>query len=876
MALVLKDRVRETSTTTGTGSFTLGGTSTGFQSFSVIGDGNTTYYGIVNSAAGEWEVGVGTYTASGTVLSRDTILESSNGGSAVDFSAGTKDVFVTYPAERSASTDTFASPPAIGSTTPAAGTFTTLTATGQTDLGVNGSNNQTFRAGAGTGAFPYVSASHASASARLSARNTSGNSELWLSGSGGTGTIRFFTNNLTDEQFRVGLTASAVNYVQVTGAATGNNPTISAQGSDATRGLAITTKGASGVLDLQTGGTSRIKVGQSGTGIVDLGISASGGIGFQVTPTTSQVNYFQAAGAVASSSPILSAQGSDTNIDLNLTPKGTGTVVANGPFTATGQTSLGGVAGSESLRATTPSVTGAWLQVTSASNTARIRSASDSGNTALWLSSVGSEIRFQTNSWATEQMRISHTASAVNYVQVTGAATGGNVVISSQGSDTNVNMLFDGKGSGNFQFQGNTYLGTNGANNLLFTGAATTLSPSMSAVGSDTNIDLTLTPKGTGAVKTSSNITSTQTVTAATVVATDSVNAPNTFGFKNRIINGAMMIDQRNAGASVTPASGAYLVDRFYYGATQASKFTAQRNAGSVTPPAGFTNYLGLTVASAVSVGAADTFYFGQIIEGFNIADLAWGTANAQAVTISFWVRSSLTGTHSGTVGNTALARTYPFSFTISAANTWEQKTVSIVGDTSSTWATDNTAGLYLLFNLGSGANFSGTAGSWTTSTKIGATGATSVVGTSGATFYITGVQLEKGSTATSFDYRPYGTELALCQRYFEVSYDSGTAVGAATLTGARYSSGSVAAATTSYLNDGIVFKVSKRTTPTVTLYDSNGTINKCNREYFGAASTANQSTTLAVIGFNQALMYSTSGVSAGSVAYQWTASAEL
>lgn len=105
MALVLKDRVRETSTTTGTGSFTLGGTSTGFQSFSVIGDGNTTYYGIVNSAAGEWEVGIGTYTSSGTTLSRDTILESSNSGSKVSFGAGSKDVFCTYPAEKAVTLD---------------------------------------------------------------------------------------------------------------------------------------------------------------------------------------------------------------------------------------------------------------------------------------------------------------------------------------------------------------------------------------------------------------------------------------------------------------------------------------------------------------------------------------------------------------------------------------------------------------------------------------------------------------------------------------------------------------------------------------------------------------------------------------------------
>jgi hypothetical protein len=241
-------------------------------------------------------------------------------------------------------------------------------------------------------------------------------------------------------------------------------------------------------------------------------------------------------------------------------------------------------------------------------------------------------------------------------------------------------------------------------------------------------------------------------------------------GFKNRIINGAMVIDQRNAGASVTPADGAYTLDRWQYGATQASKFTAQQNAGSVTPPTGFKNYLGMTVASAVSVGAGDYFQVLQSIEGFNAADLGWGAAGASTVTLSFWVRSSLTGTFGGALTNSAFSRGYPFTYTISAANTWEQKTVTIAGDTSGTWLTTNGIGISVRFGLGVGSTYSGTAGSWAGSGYVSATGATSVVGTNGATFYITGVQLEKGSTATSFDYRPYGTELALCQRYYQIS----------------------------------------------------------------------------------------------------------
>ena len=241
-------------------------------------------------------------------------------------------------------------------------------------------------------------------------------------------------------------------------------------------------------------------------------------------------------------------------------------------------------------------------------------------------------------------------------------------------------------------------------------------------------------------------------------------------GFKNRIINGGMVIDQRNAGASVTPTNGSYGLDRWSFNATAASKFTAQQNAGAATPPAGFANYLGVTSSSAYSVLSSDIFSIFQVIEGFNTADLAWGTASAATVTISFWVRSSLTGTFGGALRNSAANRAYPFTYSISAANTWEQKTVTIAGDTSGTWLTTNGTGIILSFGLGGGSTYSGTAGAWSgAGNYITATGATSVVGTNGATFYITGVQLEKGSTATSFDYRPYGTELALCQRYYEI-----------------------------------------------------------------------------------------------------------
>ena len=241
--------------------------------------------------------------------------------------------------------------------------------------------------------------------------------------------------------------------------------------------------------------------------------------------------------------------------------------------------------------------------------------------------------------------------------------------------------------------------------------------------------------------------------------------AASPFGLKNRIINGDMVVDQRNNGASVTP-NNTYTLDRWAAGNTQTSRFTIQRNAGSVTPPTGFTNYLGITSSSSYSVLTGDTFLVHQPIEGFNVADLAWGTANARTVTLSFWVRSSLTGTFGGAFVNNAENRSYPFSYTISSANTWEQKTITVAGDTSGTWTTDNTAGIRIRFGLGSGASFSGTTGVWQTANLVQPTGTVSVVGTNGATFYITGVQLERNTTATPFERRMITNELQLCQRY--------------------------------------------------------------------------------------------------------------
>jgi hypothetical protein len=285
------------------------------------------------------------------------------------------------------------------------------------------------------------------------------------------------------------------------------------------------------------------------------------------------------------------------------------------------------------------------------------------------------------------------------------------------------------------------------------------------------------------------------------------------YGFKNRLINGSMVIDQRNAGAAITPSANgpAFTVDRWSYYNDQVSKLTYQQNYGTVTPPAGFKNYLGVYVASAATVGASDEFDLFQRIEGFNTADLGFGAAGASTITLSFWVRSTLTGTFGGVLANSANSRIYPFTYTISASNTWEQKSVTIAGDTSGTWVgATNGIGLTVLFSMGAGSTRLGTAGAWASTLYTGATGQVNLVATAGATWFITGVQLEKGSTATSFDYRPYGTEFALCQRYYEVSY-----FGAQTQSNAIFYSADVTSGGNYYVTKG--FMVAKRAAPTVT-----------------------------------------------------------
>ena len=264
-------------------------------------------------------------------------------------------------------------------------------------------------------------------------------------------------------------------------------------------------------------------------------------------------------------------------------------------------------------------------------------------------------------------------------------------------------------------------------------------------------------------------------ITDANGGSTTSINSvtPNTSNLvgKNLIINGNMLIDQRQAGAAST-ADNSRPLDRYNFRTVGGGGVSVVQ---STEVPAGFKNSMAVTVATAdTSIASTDTYMLRQTIEGLNTYQLDFGKSTAKTITLSFWVRSSLTGTFGGCIANYAANRSNVFQYTISTANTWEKKSITIVGDTTGTWLTTNSGSLVLYFDWGSGSNYDGTANQWDAANKRRVSGNVNLIGTSGATWYITGVQLEAGSSATEFEHRQYGTELSLCQRYYQQPIDSG------------------------------------------------------------------------------------------------------
>ena len=320
---------------------------------------------------------------------------------------------------------------------------------------------------------------------------------------------------------------------------------------------------------------------------------------------------------------------------------------------------------------------------------------------------------------------------------------------------------------------------------------------------------------------------------------TQTLATQNALGVRNLIINGDMRVDQRNAGTSVTlAAGGTYTLDRMRVYSSGSSVLSVQQS--SDTPSGqGFSNSILITSLAATTPASTDIYFFEQRIEGYNIANLGFGTASAKTITISFWIKSSLTGQFGGALTNDALDRSYPFSYTISSANTWEKKTITIAGETSGTWLTNNGRGLRCrLLDLGAGSTYVGTANSWQNADYYGATGDVKLINTNGATVYVTGVQLEVGDTATPFEHRPYDMELARCQRYFSTSYGNnpvGTNTWDGTFAGRNYDTSS---RTENVVN--IHYPVQMRAVPTLTAYSKAGTSGKL----VGGSTSVDASTT--------------------------------
>ena len=346
---------------------------------------------------------------------------------------------------------------------------------------------------------------------------------------------------------------------------------------------------------------------------------------------------------------------------------------------------------------------------------------------------------------------IDHSANTVNWldstVSITGlstTATGTVLTLSDSASTSTVNLIIDNQKE--IQFRETT---ANGTNYVALKAPA-----SVSA-------DLTFTlPSADG---TAGQFLKTDGAGALSFATVSSAGA-----FKNKIINGDMVLDQRSSGSAVTVNNSArtYAIDRFFgYGSAADGVFTITRDT---TAPTGYGFSLKITTTTAdASVSASQNYILGQSIEGNNLRDLSFGTASAKTVTLSFWVRSSLTGTFGGSLMNGSNDRSYPFTYTISTANTFEQKTITIAGDTSGTWFTGNNIGMNVWWDLGGGSSTIGTAGAWSGSAFYGATGGTKLIETLNATLYITGVQLEAGTSATDFEFLPIDVSLGRCLRYY-------------------------------------------------------------------------------------------------------------
>ena len=368
-------------------------------------------------------------------------------------------------------------------------------------------------------------------------------------------------------------------------------------------------------------------------------------------------------------------------------------------------------------------------------------------------------------------------------------------------------------------------------------------------------------------------------------VQVDGLQMPTTGALSNRnyIGNGTFQVDQRNNGSAVTPAGGqTYTLDRWRAinpSGISPSPYSVQQVSADLPP--GFNYGTKITVDSVTSVTSAQQFFYGTNFEAYDLGYWEYGTSNALTTTLSFYVRSSVTGTYCISLTNNANTRSFVSEYTISSANTWEYKTIVIPGDTSGTWPSmGNSRHSFFQFDLGAGSNFNGTNGSWVDGNKRGTSGSVNFVSQAvGSTFMLTGVQLELGSKATPFEHESYGQTLAKCQRFFNTSFVGEAGPNNTSNIGIILEGGGITGATTSFLGAAAVyFPTTMRASPAILLYDlaTPRNLNKCHRHIFGSAGSNNQGIGAYDISPNGFYGRTDSGSNASGFIFHYTAAAEL
>jgi len=403
-------------------------------------------------------------------------------------------------------------------------------------------------------------------------------------------------------------------------------------------------------------------------------------------------------------------------------------------------------------------------------------------------------------------------------------------------------------------------------------------------INADTSGGLKITSDTSGTLEIQSAGTTKFTVNSAgvdipaigTINGLTSINGGQVGGRRNLVINGEMQVSQRVGTTATATANGSYLIDRFSTYVNGGGAYTVQQVTDT---PAGFKNAAKVTITTADSSLAAGDYYVMQYrAEGVDIAHLNCGTSDAETVTLSFWVKSSLTGNFGGAMRNGAADRNYPYLYNIAQANTWEKKSITLTLDTTGTWLTTTGQGLVFMWDFGSGTNFQGTADQWQAGNFHSAASQVKLIATNSSTWYVTGVQLETGSTATDFEHKSFGEELSLCQRYYEKSYDYDVVAGTTTYIGMHLMGGNVAAtAGTSHISGPTIpFQVPKRDNPTIVAYDQAGNSGKCQRFQLGSHNTDNQAISVQSIGTNNFRYITSSSSNSTGTQAHFTADSEL